>query len=109
MDDRRRKTGTERAERLREDQEVQMHTDGDQYRIMEPVCKRCWRVDDVEALPQIFDRAFRLAESGRPGPVLIDIPMDMFSREMDEDLWDRTYKDSHVNFILIVEYPPIDK
>ena len=28
MDDRRRKTGTERAERLREDQEVQMHTDG---------------------------------------------------------------------------------
>lgn len=52
---------------------------------MEPVCKRCW------------------------GPVLIDIPMDMFSREMDEDLWDRTYKDSHVNFILIVEYPPIDK
>ena len=85
MDDRRRKTGTERAERLREDQEVQMHTDGDQYRSMEPVCKRCW------------------------GPVLIDIPMDMFSREMDEDLWDRTYKDSHVNFILIVEYPPIDK
>lgn len=77
-------------------QEVQMHADGDQYRIMEPVCKRCWRVDDVEALPQIFDRAFRLAESGRPGPVLIDIPMDMFSREMDEDLWDRTYKDSHV-------------
>ena len=73
-----------------------MHADGDQYRIMEPVCKRCWRVDDVEALPQIFDRAFRLAESGRPGPVLIDIPMDMFSREMDEDLWDRTYKDSHV-------------
>ena len=77
-------------------QEVQMHADGDQYRMLEPVCKRCWRVDDVEALPQIFDRAFRLAESGRPGPVLIDIPMDMFSRVMEEDLWDRTYKDSHV-------------
>ena len=77
-------------------QEVQMHADGDQYRMLEPVCKRCWRVDDVEALPQIFDRAFRLAESGRPGPVLVDIPMDMFSREMDEELWDRTYKDSHV-------------
>ena len=77
-------------------QEVQMHADGDQYRMLEPICKRCWRVDDVEALPQIFDRAFRLAESGRPGPVLIDIPMDMFSREMEEDLWDRTYKDSHV-------------
>lgn len=77
-------------------QEIQMHADGDQYRIMEPVCKRCWRVDDVEALPQILDRAFRLAESGRPGPVLVDIPMDMFSREMEEDLWERTYKDSHI-------------
>ncbi len=77
-------------------QEVNMHADGDQYKILEPVCKRCWRVDDVEALPYIMDKAFRLAESGRPGPVLIDVPMDMFSREMEEDLWARTYKDSHV-------------
>ena len=77
-------------------QEVQMHEDGGQYKLLEPVCKRCWRVDDVEALPMIFDRAFRLAESGRPGPVFIDIPMDMFSREMDEELWQRTYHDSHV-------------
>ena len=77
-------------------QEVNMHADGDQYKILEPVCKRCWRIDDVEALPYIMDKAFRLAESGRPGPVLIDVPMDMFSREMEEDLWSRTYKDSHV-------------
>ncbi len=77
-------------------QEVNMHADGDQYKILEPVCKRCWRIDDVEALPYIMDKAFRLAESGRPGPVLIDVPMDMFSREMEEDLWARTYKDSHL-------------
>ena len=76
--------------------EVNMHADGDQYKILEPVCKRCWRIDDVEALPYIMDKAFRMAESGRPGPVLIDVPMDMFSREMEEDLWSRTYKDSHV-------------
>lgn len=77
-------------------QEVNMHADGDQYKILEPVCKRCWRIDDVEALPYIMDKAFRMAESGRPGPVLIDVPMDMFSREMEEDLWARTYKDSRV-------------
>ena len=77
-------------------QEVNMHADGDQYKILEPVCKRCWRIDDVEALPYIMDKAFRMAESGRPGPVLIDVPMDMFSREIEEDLWSRTYKDSHV-------------
>ena len=77
-------------------QEVQMHADGDQYKVLEPVCKRCWRIDDVEALPYILDKAFRMAESGRPGPVLIDVPMDMFSREMEEDLWARTYQDSSV-------------
>ena len=76
-------------------QEVNMHGDATQYKILEPVCKRCWRIDDVEALPEIMDKAFRLAESGRPGPVLIDVPMDMFSREMEEDIWARTYKDSH--------------
>lgn len=73
-------------------QEVQMHADGDQYKLLEPVVKRAWRVDDVEALPDILDKAFRLAESGRPGPVLVDVPMDMFSREMEEELWARTYK-----------------
>ena len=77
-------------------QEIQMHEDGDQYSMLKPVCKRSWRVDDVEALPYILDKAFRLAEAGRPGPVLVDVPMDMFSREMEEELWARTYKDSHV-------------
>lgn len=75
-------------------QEVNMHGDATQYRILEPVCKRCWRVDDAEALPDIMDKAFRLAESGRPGPVLIDMPMDMFSREVEEELWQRTRRDS---------------
>ena len=76
-------------------QELQLHEDGNQYELLRPVVKRAWRIDDVEALPMIMDRAFRLAESGRPGPVLIDVPMDMFSREMDEELWERTYKESH--------------
>lgn len=77
-------------------QEVNMHGDATQYRMLEPVCKRCWRVDDPEALPDILDKAFRLAESGRPGPVLIDMPMDIWSREIEEDLFARTYQDSHI-------------
>lgn len=75
-------------------QEVNMHCDGSQYDILKPVVKRAWRIDDPEALPEILDKAFRLAESGRPGPVLIDVPMDMFSRELDDSLFARTYKDS---------------
>ncbi|WP_352398182.1 thiamine pyrophosphate-binding protein [[Clostridium] aminophilum] len=79
-------------------QEVNMHEDGSQYKILEPVVKRAWRIDDPEALPYIMDKAFRLAESGRPGPVLIDMPMDMFSREVEEELWARTYKDSQFTY-----------
>lgn len=77
-------------------QEVNMHGDATQYKILEPVVKRAWRVDDPESLPDIMDKAFRLAESGRPGPVLIDMPMDIFSRKEEDYLWDRTYKDSHI-------------
>lgn len=76
-------------------QEVNMHCDGSQYDIYKPFVKRAWRIDDPEAMPAILDKAFRLAESGRPGPVLISVPMDMFSREVDTDLFARTYRDSH--------------
>ncbi|MDW7678739.1 MAG: thiamine pyrophosphate-binding protein [Bacillota bacterium] len=75
-------------------QEVNMHADGSQYEILRPIVKRAWRVDDPEAMPEILDKAFRLAESGRPGPVLISVPMDVFSVEIEEDLFARTYRDS---------------
>ena len=38
---------------------------------------------------EIIERAFTLAESGRPGPVLVDVPMDVFSKEIDVRLWKR--------------------
>jgi len=76
-------------------QEVNMHCDGSQYDIYKPFVKRAWRLDTPELMPEILDKAFRLAESGRPGPVLISVPMDMFSVEIDTDLFERTYRDSH--------------
>jgi acetolactate synthase-1/2/3 large subunit len=42
-----------------------------------PITKQAWLVQDAEELPAILDEAFRLAVSGRPGPVLVDIPMDV--------------------------------
>lgn len=77
-------------------QEVNLHSDGSQYEILKPIVKRAWRVDDPEAMPEILDKAFRLAESGRPGPVLISVPMDVFSVEIEEHLFARTYRDSHI-------------
>jgi acetolactate synthase-1/2/3 large subunit len=76
-------------------QEVNLHGDATQMDIYKPFVKRAWRVDRPEAMPEILDKAFRLAESGRPGPVLISVPMDIFSREIDTSYFERTYKDSH--------------
>ena len=65
-------------------QEVNMHADASQYEIYRPFVKRAWRVDRPELLPEIMDKqVFRLAVTGRPGPVLVDIPMDIFSMELD--------------------------
>jgi acetolactate synthase-1/2/3 large subunit len=45
--------------------------------IVKPITKAAWIVKTAEELPQILERAFQLAVEGRPGPVLIDIPMDV--------------------------------
>jgi acetolactate synthase-1/2/3 large subunit len=42
-----------------------------------PVVKHSYLVLDVQELPRIFKEAFHLARSGRPGPVVIDIPKDV--------------------------------
>ena len=70
-------------------QEVNLHADGDQWEIYRPFVKRAWRVDRADLLPEILEKAFALAESGRPGPVLVDIPMDIFSQEVDVALFER--------------------
>jgi len=70
-------------------QEVNLHSDGSQCEIFRPFVKRVWRVDCAELFPEILEKAFLMAESGRPGPVLIDVPMNMFSTEVDEALFKR--------------------
>jgi len=70
-------------------QEVNMYADGDQWEVYRPFVKRAWRVDRAEMLPEIMEKAFALAESGRPGPVLVDVPMDIFSQEIDVALFER--------------------
>jgi acetolactate synthase-1/2/3 large subunit len=66
-------------------QEVNLHQDADQFQIYRPFCKRVYRVDRAADLPRVVERAFHLAQSGRPGPVLVDVPMDLFSAELPAD------------------------
>src|SRR5215831_5399602 len=63
-------------------QEMNLHMDADQFEIYRPFCKRVYRVDRAADLPRIVERAFHLCQTGRPGPVLVDIPMDVFSADL---------------------------
>ncbi len=48
-----------------------------------PITKHNWLVKDVTKLPEIIAEAFHIARSGRPGPVLIDIPVDISKAEFE--------------------------
>ncbi|MDE2676042.1 MAG: thiamine pyrophosphate-binding protein [Paracoccaceae bacterium] len=61
-------------------QEVNLHADAAQWEIYRPFVKRAWRVERADLMAEILEKAFHLAESGQPGPVLIDVPMDIFSQ-----------------------------
>lgn len=71
-------------------QEMNMFLDGGQFEICRPFCKRVYRVDRVDDLPRVIERAFHLSVSGRPGPVLVDIPMDHFSSNLFIDAFSKT-------------------
>ena len=61
-------------------QEVNLHADADQTAIYRPFVKRAWHVHRAEDLSRFTERAFWTAASGRPGAVLLNVPMDLFSR-----------------------------
>lgn len=70
-------------------QEVNLHADASQYEIYRPFVKRAWRVDRADLLAEVLEKAFHLAESGQPGPVLVNVPMDVFSVRLPADSFDR--------------------
>ncbi|MBR1724814.1 MAG: acetolactate synthase, large subunit, biosynthetic type, partial [Ruminococcus sp.] len=49
----------------------------------EPFVKHSYLVSDPNDIPRIFREAFYIAGTGRPGPVLIDVPMDVQRAEID--------------------------
>jgi tartronate-semialdehyde synthase len=53
--------------------------------IAKPVCKKTYCITDPYTVPSLMREAFRIAREGRPGPVLIDLPMDLQKCEIDYD------------------------
>ncbi|MDZ4655337.1 MAG: thiamine pyrophosphate-binding protein [Coriobacteriia bacterium] len=51
--------------------------------VASPLTKAAWQVMSAEDVPGMLAVAFRLALEGRPGPVLLDIPMDVQRQQVD--------------------------
>ena len=69
-------------------QEIERHHWVDYVNLMRHVTKRAWLITNVRQLPRVLVNAFKEAVTGRPGPVLIDFPMDMQVANIEVDVPD---------------------
>ena len=53
--------------------------------IVKPVTKKAYCVQEPAMVPWVFREAFRIMKEGRPGPVLIDLPLDVQKGEIEYD------------------------
>jgi len=51
--------------------------------VTDPIVKHNYLVKDVSEIPAVVQEAFHVASTGRPGPVLIDIPLDLSFAEIE--------------------------
>jgi acetolactate synthase-1/2/3 large subunit len=55
-----------------------------------PITKHNWLVTDPQEIPRVMKEAFYIARTGRPGPVLVDIPKDVLQAELEWDGYPET-------------------
>ena len=67
-------------------QEINRHFSADFPSVLKPVVKRSFQPTRVDMLPLTLRQAIEIAVSGRPGPVQIDIPFNVFQEEADVQL-----------------------
>jgi acetolactate synthase-1/2/3 large subunit len=54
-----------------------------QIEILRPACKELIRIESIHRIPELMRRAFTVATTGRPGPVVLDAPEDVVHGEHD--------------------------
>ena len=74
--------------------------------ITRPVTKRNYLVKNVKDLPRIINEAFIIATTGRPGPVLVDLPVDVSTNKVESAIDDtpwlpgyKTYRLGHSRMV----------
>ena len=68
-----------------------------------PITKNNYLVQDIKDLPRILKEAYYIASTGRPGPVLVDIPRDIQLQEIPYDEFNKIYE----NHFSLEGYNPI--
>src|SRR5438046_3230755 len=56
-----------------------------------PVVKHSYLVTDINEIPRVIKEAFYIAQSGRPGPVVVDVPKNIQQQEA-QPIWPREVK-----------------
>ena len=67
-------------------QEFNARRDADQVSVYEPFVKRAWRVRRADQIPRVLARAWDTTLAGRPGPVLVSVPMDIMAEILEADV-----------------------
>ena len=57
--------------------------EADTVGITMPITKHNWLITDANDIPRVVQEAFHVATTGRPGPVLVDLPKDVANQPMD--------------------------
>lgn len=68
-----------------------------------PITKNNYLVQDIKDLPRILKEAYYIASTGRPGPVLVDIPRDIQLQEIPYDEFNKIYE----NHFFLEGYNPV--
>ncbi|WP_031405806.1 thiamine pyrophosphate-binding protein [Geobacillus vulcani] len=56
-----------------------------------PIAKWAVEIHEAERVPELVQRAFRMAKTGRPGPVVVSLPEDLFSKTITEAVLAETH------------------
>jgi acetolactate synthase-1/2/3 large subunit len=96
-------TGQVNRHELKGDREIRQlgFQETDIVSMATPITKACFQISDPDTIPAVFEQAFKIALEGRPGPVLIDIPMDVQRIQIEPEYF-QSKKSEHLEIDSIV-------
>lgn len=75
-----------------------------------PITKKAFLMKNIKDAPKILAEAYKIALSGRPGPVLVDIPRDVQGADIElEEGWELTFKIPKIERLNKAEVSELDK